>query len=67
MDRNSHRYTFNGLTGVTDERVLRSHYTPINNIRFSPDGKYVASGDDSGLLVVGRFRYESQAMSLLTS
>ena len=35
-----------------DNGRIGGHTVPINVIRFSLDGKYVASADDSGLLMV---------------
>jgi WD40 repeat protein len=45
-------YLFNDFSDLTLAGQLGSHKAAIHKIEFSPNGKYIASGDDRGNLVV---------------
>ena len=54
MDTSSRTsYTFNpDNSNIQVIGQLRSHKSLIHAMSFSPDGMYIASGDDDGMLVV---------------
>ena len=45
-------YFFNDFGDLTLAGQLGSHKAAVHKIEFSPDGKYIASGDDRGTLIV---------------
>ena len=57
MNGSNVSYIFKNVGSLQRKARLGFHDSPVHAIQFSPDGMFMASGDDEGTLVVRAFPY----------
>jgi WD40 repeat protein len=59
------QYKFEDPSNLEVKAVFGTHHDPVHHIQFSPDGGYMASGDDRGILIVGVSELTSHSPSII--
>ncbi|KAF8237983.1 hypothetical protein L208DRAFT_1244539 [Tricholoma matsutake] len=49
-------YVFGDIHDFKHTNNLESHKSPVHTLEFSPDGKYITSGDDNSILTIRRYK-----------